>query len=409
MNRRGFLSAVTTAAAFAGSPPLGRAYPQDSSSEPSSTRSLGAARGETLFRQQDLFISGLDGVNIYRIPSLIVSSKGTILAFCEAREGDDADPTDLVLKRSLYDGGRSVPQKLNGYERIFGYGVNWEPMQMVLPGRGKAITNPCPVVDRDDGTILMCCWHSLGGSLAAHLKAPWHGRVLVLKSTDDGVTWSHPLDITPSVGAFIAGPGVGIQLQSGRLVIPGYDTGTRVGHGPSRVIYSDDHGRTWRAGAKVQKQTNESQAVELVDGTLMLNMREVGGRYRYVALSRDGGESWHKEFEDEALPDPRCQASLLRYSTADTGGENRLLFANIPNSGAFVDRSNLTVRLSNDEGQSWPVSRRIIEGPAAYSCLSVLADGTIGLLYETGAVHPYERIRFVRFDLEWLTSARTKS
>ena len=137
MNRRGFLSAVTTAAAFAGSPPLGRAYPQDSSSEPSSTRSLGAARGETLFRQQDLFISGLDGVNIYRIPSLIVSSKGTILAFCEAREGDDADPTDLVLKRSLYDGGRSVPQKLNGYERIFGYGVNWEPMQMVLPGRVK--------------------------------------------------------------------------------------------------------------------------------------------------------------------------------------------------------------------------------------------------------------------------------
>ncbi len=407
MNRRAFLSAATAAGAFGGCSPFGGASPEDSSSEPS--QSPDATRGEALFRQQDLFISGLDGVNIYRIPSLLVSAKGTILAFCEAREGDDADPTDLVLKRSLYDPARGVPRKLNGYERIFGYGVNWEPMQMVLPGKGKAITNPCPVVDRDDGTILMCCWHSLGGSLAAHLKAPWHGKVVILKSTDDGVTWSDPVDITPSVGPFIAGPGVGIQLQSGRLVIPGYDTSTRVGHGPSRVIYSDDHGRTWRAGAKVRKKTNESQAVELVDGTLMLNMREVEGRNRYVALSRDGGESWHEEFEDEALPDPRCQASLLRYSTAAEGGENRLLFSNIPNSGEFVNRNNLTVRLSNDEGKSWPVSRRVNEGPAAYSCLSVLADGTIGLAYETGTVHPYERIKFVRFDLEWLTAAQTKS
>ena len=407
MNRREFLSAVTTAGAFAGSLPLGRAHPEDASSEPSQSPSV--ASGEGFFRQQDLFISGLDGVNIYRIPSLLVSAKGTILAFCEAREGDDADPTDLVLKRSLYDPARSVPQKLNGYERIFGYGVNWEPMQMVLPGKGKAITNPCPIVDRDDGTILMCCWHSLGGSLAAHLKAPWHGQVLILKSTDDGVTWSNPQDITPSVGAFMPGPGVAIQLKSGRLVIPGYHHATKVGHGPSGVIYSDDHGRTWHAGAKVQKKTNESQAVELVDGTLMLNMRQVESRYRYVALSRDGGESWYKEFEDEALPDPRCQASLLRYSTAATGGENRLLFANIPNSGPFADRNNLTVRLSNDEGKSWPVSRRVNEGPAAYSCLSVLADGTIGLAYETGTVHPYERIKFVRFDLEWLTAAQTKS
>ena len=398
---------MTTAGVLAGCSPTGRTNPEDSFSNPPSTQSPGAERGKELFRQQDLFISGIDGVNIYRIPSLIVSSKGTILAFCEARDGDDGDPTDLVLKRSRYDGGPSVPRKLNGYERIFGYGINWEPMQLVLPGEGKAITNPCPVVDRDDGTIVMCCRHLFGSSLAEHLKAPWNGRTLVLKSTDDGVTWSRPLDITPSVGAFIPGPGVGIQLQSGRLVIPGYDNDTRIGRRASHVIYSDDRGRTWRAGAKVRKETNESQVVELVDGTLMLNMR--GGRYRNVALSRDGGQSWYEEFEDETLPDPRCQASLLRYSTAAAGGENRLLFANIPNSGPFVDRNDLTVRLSNDEGQSWPISRRVHDGPAAYSCLSVLADGTIGLLYETGAVHPYERIKFVRFNLEWLTSAPSGS
>ena len=366
------------------------------------------SEAEELFMPQDLFISGLDGVNIYRIPALIVSLQGTILAFCEAREGDDASPTDLVLKRSLYDGGRSTPQMLNGYERIFGYGVNWDPIQVVLPGKGTAITNPCPVVDRSNGAILICCWNSLGGSLAAHLKTPWNGRVLVLKSTDDGVTWSSALDITPSVGAFIAGPGVGIQMQSGRFVIPGYKNDTRIGRNSSRVIYSDDHGNTWRAGAMVAKNANESQVVELVDGTLMLNMRR--GRHRYVALSRDGGETWYKEFEEEALPDPGCQASILRYSTKATGGENRLLFSNLPNSGRLAkpSRVNLTVKLSNDEGQSWPVSRRVNNGPAAYSCLTVLADGTIGLLYETGSVHPYERITFVRFNLEWLSAARTR-
>jgi sialidase-1 len=363
-----------------------------------------------MFRQQDLFISGLDGVNIYRIPALIVSPKGTILAFCEAREGDDLDPTDLVLKRSLYDGGGSKPRILNGYERVFGYGVNWERMQIVLPGDGKAIVTPCPVVDRSNGAILMCCWHSLAGSLAAAQKALWNGRVLVLKSTDDGVTWSSPVDITRSVGTFMPGPGVGIQLRSGRLVIPGSDYDPRSGKNSSQVIYSDDHGKTWRAGAMVTKRANESQVVELVDGTLMLNMRRhsrvKGGRCRYVALSRDGGETWYKEFEEEALPDPGCQASFLRYSTKANGGENRLLFANIPN--AEGDRTNLTVRLSYDEGQTWPVSRRVYDGPAAYSCLAVLADGTIGLLYETGSIHPYEKITLVQFNLEWLTGARMR-
>jgi len=361
-------------------------------------------RAEPLFRRQDIFTSGVDGINIYRIPAMIVSPKGTILAFCEAREGDDGDPTDLVLKRSLYDGRPSKARKLNGYERVFGNGVNWERMQVVLPGKGKAIMQNSPVIDLNNGTIWIVCYEVSGG-LEQHLKDVWRGRVLVLKSTDDGVTWSRPVDITLSVGAFVAGPGVGIQLKSGRLVIPGYGPNNS-GKGSSRVIYSDDHGQTWRAGSYVTGKTDESQAVELADGTLMLNMRSNRGKWRrYVALSHNGGDTWYKEYDDEGLPEPGCQASILRYSTESNGGKNLLLFSNPPNPGPWSDRTKLTVKLSYDEGQTWRMSRRVNDGPGAYSSLSVLPDGTIGLLYETGDIHPYEKITFVQFNLEWLTSS----
>ena len=351
---------------------------------------------ESFFVQQDLFISGHDEVNIYRIPSLIVSPTGTLLAFCEARQGDDGDPTDLVLKRSLYRGQASQPRQVNGYPRTFGYGVNWQRMQVVLAGKGAAIMQPCPLVDRTTGAILVCCQEIQGG-LANLLKNEWHGRCLILRSTDDGVTWSAPREITQSVGHFAAGPGTGIQLSSGRLVIPGYS------QAGSRVIFSDDHGQSWQAGAAVKnKGCNESQVVELSDGSLLLNMRQ-GGRCRYVAVSKDQGETWFQERHEEALPDPGCQASILRWPIGPDS--RRLLFSNPPHPRPFEARTNLTVRLSDDDGQSWKVSREIYAGPGAYSSLALLADGaTIGLLYETGAVHPYEKIALARFNLEWLTT-----
>ncbi|MBM3972215.1 MAG: exo-alpha-sialidase [Planctomycetes bacterium] len=355
-------------------------------------------RAQPLFTSQDLFISGHDNVNIYRIPSLIVSPKGTILAFCEARQGDDGDPTNLVLKRSLFEDPPSQPRNLNGYPRTFGYGVNWQSMQVVLAGKGEAIMQPCPVVDRTTGEILICCQEIRGG-LANLLKNEWHGRCLILSSVDDGVTWSSPREITESVGHFAAGPGIGIQLKSGRLVIPGYSKDG------ARCIFSDDHGKTWRAGTPVKnKGCNESQVVELSDGSLLMNMRQ-GGRRRYVALSKDQGETWLKENNEESLPDPGCQASILRFPNRAAGARDLLLFANPPHPAPFEARTNLTVRLSDDDGQTWKASREVDPGPGAYSSLAVLADGsTIGLLYETGEKHPYEKIAFVRFNLEWLTT-----
>ena len=247
-----------------------------------------AAAAEPMFTEMDLFISGHDHVNIYRIPSLIVAPSGTLLAFIEAREGDDGDPTDLALKRSAYTAPQP-PRMLNGYPRVFGYGVNWEPMRTVLPGKGDAIMNPCPVLDQSTGRIWLPCYEVSGG-LTEHIKDPYKGRVLLTWSDDEGVTWAPPRDLTGELPRFISGPGVGVQLRTGRLVIPGYWAPEPNVPSRSCVVYSDDHGQTWRRGAQVSGNTDESQAVELSDGDLMLNCRSNRGKgCRYVARSRDGG------------------------------------------------------------------------------------------------------------------------
>jgi sialidase-1 len=355
---------------------------------------------EPMLTDMDLFISGHDNVNIYRIPSLIVAPSGTILAIIEARMGDDGDPTDLTVKRSVYTGPQKPPQMLNGYPRVFGYGVNWEPMRMVLPGKGDSVMNPCPVLDKSTGRIWLPCYEVRGG-LKEHIKDPYKGRVLLTWSDDEGLTWAPPRNLTKSIPRFIAGPGVGVQLRTGRLVVPGY------GEGASCVVYSDDHGQTWRRGAQVKGATDESQAVELFDGALMLNCRSNRGKScRYVALSRDGGETWFKEFDEPALPEPVCQASILRLALPDAAGHKSLLvFANPkdPRENAS-GRVNFTVRVSTDDGKTWSAGRTIQPGPAAYSSVALLKDGTLGVVYETGKVHPYEKIAFARFNLAWLTA-----
>lgn len=348
-------------------------------------------RPEYLFQEKDIFIAGLDDTNIFRIPALLATRDDTLLAFCEARERDDRDPTDLVLKRSV-----KTEKNLQGVGGVIWQNDRkWLPMQVVLPGEGEAIMNPCPVVDHSDGTIWMCCIRIVGG-LAKTLDG-FHGTLLMLKSADEGATWSEPIDISHDVGYFIPGPGVGTQMRNGRLIIPGYDQHS------SKVIFSDDHGRTWHAGAAVAQPSNESQIVETEDGDLMFNVRIVG--CRHVALSRDGGETWYKEYDDRGLADPGCMAAIVRYSSTADGGRSRLLFANPANPQS---RTQLTVKLSYDEGRTWPIAKMIYAGPSAYSSLAVLGDGTIGLLYETGDSHPYERIRFARFSLEWLTDGRDR-
>ena len=338
-----------------------------------------------------------------RIPGVVLSKQGTLFSFCEARAGSDRSRTDLVLKRSE-DGGQS-----------------WGPLQLVIKARKAldAIVNPCPVADATTGTIY--CFSTLFPDGDVPIRE-WESRkrygvirTLITKSTDDGITWSTPHDITEQITDVKrdigkkTGPGAGIQTSTGRLVIP-YGIGPEL-QSQAMLVYSDDHGKTWQAGTRTKSTSTETQVVELSDGSLRLDMRNQRPQQkpkhcRHFAISRDGGQTWTETAQDTALLDTACQGSILRLSGPGTGqNQNLLLFANP--AASFQNRVNMTVRASYDDGRTWPVARTVHSGPCAYCCLVALPDGTIGLLYENGDNHRYERISFAHFDLAWLTQQAT--
>lgn len=355
--------------------------------------------------QVDVFAKGQDGINTYRIPSILVSRKGTVLAFCEGRKSSAGDTGEicLVLRRS-FDGGST-----------------WQPLQVVWDDGANTCGNPTAVVDRDTGTIWMAMTHNLGRSTEKQIESgssEGTRTVWIAKSDDDGATWSKPIEITrdvkkPSWTWYGTGEGVGIQTRSGRLVIPGEAREAGTQRSLSLVFFSDDHGTSWRLGGTVGDTFGESQVVELADGSLMLNMRnhdvrvaKVGGSAkseRGVALSHDGGLTWSEPYYDPALVEPRCQASILRYSRAPEQGRNLLLFSNPASS---KERVRMTVRVSYDEGKTWPHGKIIHAGPSSYSCLTVLPGGLIGCLYERGERRSSEKITFARFSLAWLTDGQ---
>ena len=343
----------------------------------------------------DVFVSGESGYHTYRIPSAIVAPKGTLLAFAEGRRGGagDAGDIDLVLRRSQ-DGGRT-----------------WALMQVIGDNGPNTFGNPCAVVDSRTNTIWLLTTQNRGTDREKDIIAgasEASRTVWAMRSQDDGATWSTPVEITASVKApdwtwYATGPGVGIQIRSGRIVVPGNHAEAKSGIHRSHLFFSDDGGASWTLGASSDPGTNESQVVELADGGLLLNMRNHPPKpenFRMIARSADGGRTLSSAVPDRALVEPPAQASLLRLSTARDRDRNRLIFAN----PASTARERMTVRVSDDEGATWAVSRVLHEGPAAYSSLVVLPDRTIGLLFERGDRSPYERITFARFTLEWLTS-----
>ena len=349
--------------------------------------------------QEAVFVAGQGGYHSYRIPAVIASAKGTLLAFCEGRkEGrGDSGNIDLVLRRSS-DGGQT-----------------WGALQLVADDGPNTIGNPCPVVERRSGVIWLPVTHNLGSDKEDAIKAgtgQGTRTVWVCKSTDDGLTWSKPVEITSTVKPkewswYATGPGNAIQLSSGRLLVPCDHRVLGSDVLRSHVIYSDDLGENWKLGGVLDDKTNECAVVELSDGSLLLNMRSYHGKKcRAIATSHDGGLTWSEVKLDPALPDPVCQGSLIRYSTRAAQGMNRLLFSN----PASTKREKLTVRLSLDEGRTWPMGRELTPGPAAYSSLVVLpktntdqTDQWIGCLYERGEKSAYETITFARFSLKWLT------
>lgn len=342
-----------------------------------------------------LFKSGTEGYHTFRIPAVVTTTNGTILAFAEGRKNKSSDTGDinLVMKRSENNG------------------KTWSDLMLIWDDAENVCGNPAPVVDEITGTIYLLATWNLGTDHESEIISQTSKdtrRVFVLHSTDDGKSWSEPKEITKSVKKddwtwYATGPCHGIQLKkgknNGRLIIPcdHLKSGTKKYF--SHIIYSDDNGLIWKLGGSTpQDQVNECTVAKLSDGRLMLNMRNYDRtvKTRKISFSKDGGLTWGNIFADTTLIEPICQGSLLRYSFADQG-KSRLFFLNPADKNK---RQNMTLRLSYTEGSEWVKSKVLYKGPSAYSDLTRMPNGNIGCLYEAGHKFPYEGIVFQEISLK---------
>ncbi len=357
----------------------------------------------------DVFVAGHDGYASVRIPSLVVTSKGTLLAIAEGRQRKTDQAENVLIARRSLDGGRT-----------------WGQQQRIAQDGKHSLNNPCAVVDRKSGRVLIM-FQSYPIGISEHSKKMATGlegddivRNLLIASDDDGLTWDKPRDVTATtklperVNIMASGPGIGIQLshgkRAGRIVMP-FNQGT-FGHWDVFSVYSDDVGKSWQIGQPPANcrlpdgrgvetsQVNEVQMVELAGGDVRLNARKWSGKaLRKTATSGDSGETWSAISDDPALADPGCMAAIFRYSFANAGDKSRILYCG-PDSDK---RTNGTLRISYDEGKTWPAKRVLVAGSFAYSVLCRLPDGSIGCLYETDNM---DRLVFARVTLNWLTAGQ---
>jgi sialidase-1 len=362
---------------------------------------------EPLFEKTPVFPPGFNGIARYRIPGIVVTTKGTVLAYCEARKNNSSDwgEIEVHLRRST-DGGKTwQPSQHIAHKAAR---IEGNPRKKTGGEHEQTVNNPVAIVDRETGSIEM-------------LYCINYARCFSMRSTDDGVTWSTPIEITAAFEPFrkhydwkviATGPGHGIQMKSGRLVVPIWLAYGKEGdHKPSAAatIHSDDHGKTWKAGDLCLPNEgdlgnpNETMITELSDGRVMLVARSVSQASRkIITISADGATGWAKPVFHEQLWEPICMASIVAHPSGV------LLFSNPHTLGLDKDgkpvpagrgkRENLCIKLSRDDGKTWPVNKVLDPGKAAYSDLAVLPDGTVLCLYEADT-----SIDCARFNLEWVT------
>lgn len=344
--------------------------------------------GYRVRKTEALFKAGHEGYSAFRIPAVIALPGGRVIALAEGRRDSAADygAIDIVCRISE-DGGET-----------FG------PLRIAVSGGRDTAGNPCPIFDRETGRIVMVFNRNLADGpehLILQGKAP--RTVHVIESADGGDTWSNERDITsetklPNWTWYAAGPCHGLQLPSGRLIVPCNhavlkpDQGCSGGY-ISHVICSDDHGKSWQIGGEVVEHTNECCAVLLKDGTMLLNMRSFARKgCRALAVSVDEGLSFTDYRLEAQLPEPCCQGAML---TVCADGETHILFTN---PACADDRRRMTLHESTDDGKNWQKACVLTEGPAAYSDLAEMNDESIAILYETGTDSPYERIDWALLD-----------
>lgn len=372
--------------------------------------------------------NGQEKVHTYRIPGLTTTRKGTLLAIYDVRRDTNKDlqgNIDIGLSRST-DGGRT-----------------WEPMRIVLdmgawgglPQKFNGVSDANIVVDEKDNSIYVFgLWmHGVLDKSGRFIEGlsdtsgawehQWKDRgsqpgfgeretsqLIYTVSRDDGKTWTKPVNATRMfkkrewwLGT--VAPGHGITLADGTIVIPtqGRDS---TGLPFSNITWSKDRGRTWHTSNPAYGNTTESMAVQLSDGSIMLNMRHNENRGntvrngRAVAVTRDLGRTWTEHpTSRNALIEPTCMASLHRHEYTEGGKRKSVLLFSNPNS--TKGRNHITIKVSFDDGMTWPESHWTLideENSRGYSCITSIDEKTVGILYEGSQAS----MTFLRFPISAL-------
>mgnify|MGYP005946568197 FL=1 len=354
-----------------------------------------------------LFNMGDYDSQYWRIPALVTAADNSLVAVVDKRGSSlgDLPNTISIMSRRSTDNGK-----------------NWsEPVVVAQGGNGKTYGDPAVVLDKKTGNLI-CMFVGDQGLWNA---TPYNRQgIYVSKSTDNGVSWSEPVAITDQVYANhsswyagFAGSGHGLCLKDGRLMFVLAIRATSATGVPlhNYAIYSDDGGDNWTLSTNAATTAgDEAKVVELENGDILMSIRNPSKGNRIFCKSTDRGQTWGKAYFETELKDPACNGDIIRYSySTDEGseGKSRLLHS-LPES--TTTRENVTIYLSEDDGETWPIKKRLVDGYSAYSSLTVLSDGTIGALVEEGKWDsnlPGEdgfQLVFYRFTMDWLTSDVTE-